>query len=79
MPSWHCQPKNEQGCRPYGSASCNAKVRLVIVSCVACIFELPSVGFGCMAGDEIVAGDDIYGGTDRLLTRVVPKGGVTVR
>ena len=42
-------------------------------------FVLPPVCLGCMAGDEIVAGDDIYGGTDRLLTRVVPKGGVTVR
>eukprot|EP00271_Cylindrocystis_brebissonii_P015036 TRINITY_DN3694_c0_g1_i3.p2 TRINITY_DN3694_c0_g1~~TRINITY_DN3694_c0_g1_i3.p2 ORF type:complete len:272 (+),score=40.99 TRINITY_DN3694_c0_g1_i3:93-908(+) len=31
------------------------------------------------AGQEILAGDDIYGGTDRLLSRVVPKNGVSVR
>eukprot|EP00897_Mesotaenium_endlicherianum_P004979 jgi/Mesen1/4509/ME000023S03881 len=31
------------------------------------------------AGQEVVAGDDIYGGTDRLLSRIVPKSGVTVK
>lgn len=31
------------------------------------------------AGQEIVAGDDIYGGADRLLSRVVPKAGVIVK
>ncbi|URE20012.1 Cys/Met metabolism PLP-dependent enzyme [Musa troglodytarum] len=31
------------------------------------------------AGQEIVAGDDIYGGSDRLLSRVVPKSGVIVK
>ncbi|WOK96417.1 hypothetical protein Cni_G05124 [Canna indica] len=31
------------------------------------------------AGQEIVAGDDIYGGSDRLLSRVVPKRGVIVK
>lgn len=31
------------------------------------------------AGQEIVAGDDIYGGSDRLLSRVVPKDGVIVK
>lgn len=31
------------------------------------------------AGQEIVAGDDIYGGSDRLLSRVVPKDGITVK
>lgn len=30
-------------------------------------------------GEEIVAADDIYGGTDRLLSRVVPRSGVTVK
>ncbi|CAI7801034.1 unnamed protein product [Closterium sp. NIES-53] len=30
-------------------------------------------------GSSIVAGDDIYGGTDRLLSRVVPRAGVAVR
>eukprot|EP00884_Botryococcus_braunii_P017107 jgi/Botrbrau1/407/Bobra.110_2s0057.1 len=30
------------------------------------------------AGDHIVAGDDLYGGTSRLLTRVVPSAGVEV-
>ncbi|XP_057873948.1 cystathionine beta-lyase, chloroplastic isoform X2 [Cryptomeria japonica] len=30
-------------------------------------------------GQEIVAGDDIYGGSDRLLSRVVPKNGIIVK
>ncbi|XP_078433769.1 cystathionine beta-lyase [Wolffia australiana] len=30
-------------------------------------------------GSEIVAGDDIYGGSDRLLSKVVPKQGIHVR
>lgn len=31
------------------------------------------------AGEEIVAGDDIYGGSDRLLSQVVPKSGIVVK
>ncbi|XP_068634365.1 cystathionine beta-lyase, chloroplastic-like [Aristolochia californica] len=31
------------------------------------------------AGQEIVAGDDIYGGSDRLLSQVVPKKGILVK
>ncbi|OMP09862.1 Cys/Met metabolism, pyridoxal phosphate-dependent enzyme [Corchorus olitorius] len=30
-------------------------------------------------GQEIVAGDDIYGGSDRLLSQVTPKSGVVVK
>ncbi|KAK4281952.1 hypothetical protein QN277_013390 [Acacia crassicarpa] len=30
-------------------------------------------------GEEIVAGDDLYGGSDRLLSQVIPKSGVIVR
>ncbi|KAF7819111.1 cystathionine beta-lyase, chloroplastic [Senna tora] len=30
-------------------------------------------------GQEIVAGDDLYGGTDRLLSQVIPKTGVLVK
>ncbi|XP_030484230.2 cystathionine beta-lyase, chloroplastic [Cannabis sativa] len=30
-------------------------------------------------GEEIVAGDDIYGGSDRLLSKVIPKTGVLVK
>ncbi|KAL6987264.1 hypothetical protein U1Q18_013014 [Sarracenia purpurea var. burkii] len=30
-------------------------------------------------GGEIVAGDDIYGGSDRLLSQVVPKAGIVVK
>eukprot|EP00887_Chlorella_sp_A99_P002653 scaffold6.g2653.t1 len=30
------------------------------------------------AGDHIVAGDDLYGGTSRLLSRVIPSAGVAV-
>ncbi|CAN1244791.1 Cystathionine beta-lyase, chloroplastic, partial [Linum perenne] len=31
------------------------------------------------SGDEIVAGDDIYGGSDRLLSQVIPKSGILVK
>lgn len=31
------------------------------------------------AGQEIVAGDDIYGGSDRLLSQVIPRKGVAVK
>ncbi|RAL52352.1 hypothetical protein DM860_007209 [Cuscuta australis] len=30
-------------------------------------------------GEEIVAGDDIYGGSDRLLSQVIPRSGVVVK
>jgi cystathionine beta-lyase len=30
-------------------------------------------------GDEVLAGDDLYGGTARLLSRVAPQQGITVR
>ncbi|KAG5555876.1 hypothetical protein RHGRI_006507 [Rhododendron griersonianum] len=30
-------------------------------------------------GEEIVAGDDMYGGSDRLLSQVIPKTGVVVK
>ncbi|GER57213.1 cystathionine beta-lyase [Striga asiatica] len=30
-------------------------------------------------GEEIVAGDDMYGGSDRLLSKVTPKSGIVVR
>lgn len=30
-------------------------------------------------GQEIVAGEDIYGGSDRLLSQVVPRTGVVVK
>ena len=32
----------------------------------------------CVAGDHVVAGDDVYGGTSRLLERVAPALGLTV-
>ncbi|CAM6083255.1 unnamed protein product [Calypogeia fissa] len=31
------------------------------------------------AGEEIVVGDDIYGGSDRLLSKIAPKSGVIVK
>ncbi|CAA0829843.1 Cystathionine beta-lyase- chloroplastic [Striga hermonthica] len=30
-------------------------------------------------GEEIIAGDDMYGGSDRLLSKVTPKSGIVVR
>lgn len=30
-------------------------------------------------GEEIVAGDDLYGGSDRLLSKVIPKTGILVK
>lgn len=32
-----------------------------------------------IAGEEIVAGDDIYGGSDRLLSQVIPRTGIVVK
>ncbi|KAG6545203.1 hypothetical protein Mapa_013315 [Marchantia paleacea] len=40
---------------------------------------LTTVSHLCEAGQEILVGDDIYGGSDRLLSRLVPKNGVTVK
>lgn len=31
------------------------------------------------SGDEIVAGEDIYGGSYRLLSQVTPKNGILVK
>ncbi|CAI5471824.1 unnamed protein product [Closterium sp. Yama58-4] len=49
-----------------------------------CVPSLPHASPPCPVrplpvGSAIVAGDDIYGGTDRLLSRVVPRAGVAVR
>lgn len=30
-------------------------------------------------GEEIVAGDDLYGGSDRLLSQLIPKTGAVVK
>jgi cysteine-S-conjugate beta-lyase len=32
-----------------------------------------------VAGQEIVAGEDIYGGSDRLLSQIVPRNGIVVK
>ncbi|XP_057722609.1 cystathionine beta-lyase, chloroplastic isoform X2 [Arachis stenosperma] len=40
---------------------------------------LSAVSHLVQAGEEIVAGDDLYGGTDRLLSRVTPKHGIVVK
>jgi cystathionine beta-lyase len=32
-----------------------------------------------LLGEEIVAGDDLYGGSDRLLSKVIPKRGIVVK
>ncbi|XP_057771588.1 cystathionine beta-lyase, chloroplastic-like isoform X2 [Salvia miltiorrhiza] len=32
-----------------------------------------------LVGDEIVSGDDMYGGSDRLLSQVTPKSGIVVK
>lgn len=37
------------------------------------------LSFLLVAGEEIIAGDDIYGGSDRLLSKVTPKSGVVVK
>lgn len=38
-----------------------------------------NVQFIDILGEEIVAGDDLYGGSDRLLSKVIPKKGVVVK
>ncbi|CAL5356592.1 unnamed protein product [Camellia sinensis] len=41
---------------------------------------IPHWGIFCIiTGEEIVAGDDIYGGSDRLLSQVIPKTGIVVK
>lgn len=35
--------------------------------------------FMLFSGGEIVAGDDLYGGSDRLLSQVTPKTGIVVK
>lgn len=30
-------------------------------------------------GEEIIAGDDLYGGSDRLLSQITPKSGIVVK
>lgn len=35
--------------------------------------------FTDILGEEIVAGDDLYGGSDRLLSKVIPKKGIVVK
>lgn len=43
-----------------------------------CLSEI-SILIMLLSGEEIVAGDDIYGGSDRLLSQVTPKNGVVVK
>lgn len=38
-----------------------------------------NVQFIDILGEEIVAGDDLYGGSDRLLSKVIPKKGIVVK
>ncbi|CAL0310113.1 unnamed protein product [Lupinus luteus] len=40
---------------------------------------LSAVSHLVSTGEEIVAGDDLYGGSDRLLSQVLPKAGVVVK
>ncbi|KAM3208030.1 hypothetical protein ACQJBY_062995 [Aegilops geniculata] len=41
--------------------------------------SLAAVTHLLQAGQEIVAGEDIYGGSDRLLSQVVPRNGIVVK
>lgn len=53
----------------------NAERSLAFTSGMAALTAVVRL-FG--VGDHILAGDDLYGGTSRLLTRVVPAAGVEV-
>ena len=57
-------PRAQGGCRGLAFAS-----GMAALSAVTRLLKV---------GDRILAGDDIYGGTSRLLTRVVPKAGIKV-
>lgn len=35
--------------------------------------------FFLVLGEEIIAGDDLYGGSDRLLSQITPKSGIVVK
>lgn len=43
------------------------------------MYQKISFSFYFVAGEEIIAGDDMYGGSDRLLSQVTPKSGVVVK
>jgi cystathionine beta-lyase len=53
------------------------KMKLVLLLHTFCYSN--KTHFNLIAGQEIVAGDDIYGGSDRLLSQVCPKSGLVVK
>ncbi len=54
-----------------------SKMKLVLLLHTFCYSN--KTHFNLIAGQEIVAGDDIYGGSDRLLSQVCPKSGLVVK
>ncbi|XLR01252.1 hypothetical protein S83_067450 [Arachis hypogaea] len=40
---------------------------------------LSAVSHLVQADEKIIVGDDLYGGTDRLLSQVIPKNGIVVK
>lgn len=46
---------------------------------LACLVLCTVKGYNDVSGDEIVAGEDTYGGSGRLLSHVTPKAGIAVK
>ncbi|KAI8562440.1 hypothetical protein RHMOL_Rhmol03G0037900 [Rhododendron molle] len=88
---WFCMPSaTENG--PYDYTRSGNPTRDVLESLLAKLDKadrafcftsgmaaLAAVAHLVGTGEEIVAGDDIYGGSDRLLSQVIPKTGVMVK
>lgn len=55
-----------------------SSIFLGIYDIVLCIYLYLQVKL-MISGQEIVAGEDIYGGSDRLLSQVVPRHGIIVK
>lgn len=51
----------------------------IYVGLIGTNFQFVLFCLNFLAGEEIVAGDDIYGGSDRLLSQVIPRTGIVVK
>lgn len=50
-----------------------------IIILIHLFFLIIFIANSVFLGEEIVAGDDLYGGTDRLLSKIIPKKGIVVK
>ncbi|GFY96142.1 cystathionine beta-lyase [Actinidia rufa] len=66
-------------CFTSGMAALAAVAHLIGTGAHFTLFESLFSNVYVYSCEEIVAGDDIYGGSDRLLSQVIPKAGVVVK